>query len=96
MASAHPQAITQSRPGGLRLLESVGLNRHLVARCGAPRCGQSAPCDPTPWVAEGLGGLPLRAFGPRLRCVCGARCVSLDVAPGPLVPDQHPTIHIFR
>lgn len=98
MAQAASQDGAYSDIGGEapRLLESVGLNRHLVARCAAPNCQQSAPCDPTPWVDEGLGALPLRAFSPRLRCICGSRLASLDVAAGPLTPDPHPAIYIFR
>lgn len=82
--------------GALRLLQSVGRNRHLMALCSAPMCGRSAPCDPTPWVAEGLGGMPLRTFSERLRCVCGGRSAALDIRPGPLTLEPHPAIHIFR
>jgi hypothetical protein len=96
MAESAAQDSPTPLASALRLLESVGLNRHLIARCAAPNCQQSAPCDPTPWVAEGLGGMPLRAFSPRMRCVCGSRRASLDVAPGPLTPDPHPAIYIFR
>ena len=55
------------------LLACVGLDRHLVARCASPGCARAAPCDPSHWVAQGLGGLPLRAFTDRMRCVCGGR-----------------------
>ena len=77
-------------------LQAVGLDRHLLARCGAPGCERTSPCDPTPWMEEGLGDLPLRAFAPRLRCVCGSRRAMLEIHPGALVPAAHPDIHIFR
>jgi hypothetical protein len=65
------------------LLACVGMDRHLVARCASPGCSRSAPCDPTIWVAQGLGGLPLRAFAERLRCVCGSRKGRLVIEDGP-------------
>lgn len=65
------------------LLACVGMDRHLVARCGSPSCQKATPCDPTIWVAQGLGGLPLRAFSERLRCVCGSRKGRLEVEGGP-------------
>lgn len=77
----------------VRLLEGVGMNRHLVARCG---CGRSAPCDPTPWVAEGLGAMSLRAFSPRLRCVCGSRSAALEIQPGPRPDEAQRDIYVFR
>lgn len=82
--------------GELRLLATVGLDRHLVAKCASPRCGRTAACDPTPWVAEGLGALPLRTFSERMRCVCGSRQAWLEVWPGPFAPAARPDIHVFR
>ncbi len=66
------------------LLACVGSDRHLVARCASPGCERAAPCDPSHWMAQGLGGLPLRAFTDRMRCVCGGRRAQLTVASGPL------------
>jgi hypothetical protein len=79
-----------------QLLGGVGRERHLVARCAAPRCGCEAPCDPQPWLASGLGGLPLSAFSDRFRCVCGSREAVLEVRPGPYVRPASQDIHLFR
>lgn len=77
------------------LLQCVAPDRHLVARC--PSCDRTTVCDPTPWVGEGLGGAPLRAFSDRMRCVCGSRRAVLEVEPGPFVePGPEHEIIIFR
>jgi len=78
------------------LLACVGADKHLVARCAAPGCERAAPCDPTHWVAQGLGGLPLRAFSERLRCVCGGRRAELVVASGPLPERAGGDVYVFR
>jgi len=89
---AHPTL----QVGGPRLADGVGQHRHLVARCTAPQCQRCAPCNPSPWFAEGLGGLPLQAFAERLRCVCGNRQAELEIQPGPFAPVAHPDLYIFR
>lgn len=75
--------VVMTGQSGAPLLACVGLDRHIVAQCAAPNCERRAPCDPTIWVAQGLGGLPLRAFSERLRCVCGSRKGRLVVESGP-------------
>lgn len=84
------------RVGSLRLKDGVGQERHLVARCTAPRCQRCTPCDPSPWFAEGLADMPLLTFSERLRCVCGSRQADLEVQPGPFAPVSHPDLYIFR
>ena len=82
---------------GTPLLACVGLDRHIVARCAAPNCEQRTPCDPTIWVAQGLGGLPLGAFSSRLRCVCGSRKGQLVVEEGPFPGMQEGGgLYVFR
>jgi hypothetical protein len=88
--------ISSEEAGRLRLLECVGLDRHILARCAAPGCERAAPCDPSPWVAQGLGALPLRTFAPRLRCVCGSRRARLEVGAGAYAPSAHPDLFVFR
>ena len=78
------------------LMAGVGLDRHLVARCAAPGCGHASPCDPSHWVAQGLGGLPLRAFSHRFRCICGGRRAELVVTPGPLPARSGGKVYLFR
>lgn len=78
------------------LLACVGMDKHLVARCASPGCERAAPCDPTHWVAQGLGGLPLRAFSERMRCVCGGRRAELSVASGPLPEQSAGEVYVFR
>lgn len=38
------------------LSDALDRGRHLVARCASPSCRRTSPCDPGPWLAEGLGG----------------------------------------
>lgn len=79
------------------LLSCVGMDRHLVARCASPTCERAAPLDPAIWVGQGLGGLPLRAFSERLRCICGSREGRLAVEDGPF-PGLSETaeVYVFR
>jgi hypothetical protein len=71
-------------------------DQHLLARCAATRCDNAAPCNPEPWMREGLGGLPLSAFAERLRCVCGARAARLEISAGAYHPSPSPTLYVFR
>ena len=86
-----------ARRDGPPLLACVGMDRHLVARCASPGCERATPCDPTIWVAQGLGGLPLGAFSERLRCVCGCRRGRLEIESGPF-PEVHEGggLYVFR
>jgi hypothetical protein len=47
-------------------------------------------------VAQGLGGLPLRAFTDRMRCVCGGRQAELSVVAGPLPERAGGEVYVFR
>lgn len=78
----------------LRLADSVGPERHLVAHCAS--CDRAAPCDPTPWFKEGLATLPLRSFQTRLRCVCGCRQARLEVQAGAYTRPNRSDLYIFR
>ncbi len=95
---ADGSTITHLRPAAevLRLRDAFGAERHLVARCLSPTCRHAAPCDPKPWLAQGLGVAPLLAFSERLRCVCGGRRAALDVSPGAFAAAAHPDLIIFR
>ena len=77
---------TPSRSWGLvgfnfPLAHGVGPDRHLRARCGS--CDRIVVFDPTPWISQHLGGLPLAHFACRLRCTCGARHATLEIWTGP-------------
>lgn len=86
-----------ARQDGPPLLACVGMDRHLVARCASPGCERATPCDPTIWVAQGLGGLPLGAFSERLRCVCGSRRGRLQIEIGPFPEVQAGGgLYVFR
>ena len=64
----------------------------LLAHC---RCGREACVDPAPWIAQGLAGAPLAGLEDRLRCLCGARQVSLRAA-APETPVSQRDIWVFR
>lgn len=90
------QTIPMGDIDGLRLRDCLVSDRHILARCAAPGCERAAPCDPAPWVALGLDALPLRAFAPRLRCVCGGRLARLELSPGAYAPPNRPDLFVFR
>lgn len=89
---------TRTRPTGelMHLRDAADPGLHLIARCAAPACLRASPCDPAPWLAEGLGALPLAAFSTRLRCVCGARRADFEVRPGPPPQAGHRDLYVFR
>ena len=64
----------------------------LRARC---RCGCESAIDPAPWIAQGMAGAPLAGLEDRLRCLCGARQVSLRPAASEAAIPQR-GIWIFR
>ena len=77
-----------------RLSQALAPRSSLWARC---RCGRAAAVDPGPWLAQGLARQPVDQFEQRLRCVCGARDVPLEVrglAEAP--PGAGGGIYIFR
>ncbi len=43
------------------------------------RCGREARIDPERWVAQGLGRQAVEQLETRLRCLCGARGVPLEI-----------------
>ena len=72
------------RSGGrmrFRIVQGIGPDRHLRARCGA--CGRVELFDPAPLLAQKLEGIPLADVSTRLRCRCGARQAGLEIWDGP-------------
>jgi hypothetical protein len=59
-----------------RLMAATAARSSLWGRCG---CGRTSRLDPTPWLNQGLGRLAIEVFEERLRCVCGARRVALEI-----------------
>ena len=59
-----------------RLSGATAARSSLWARC---RCGRTSRLDPAPWIAQGLGRANLEALEERLRCICGARRVRLEI-----------------
>lgn len=90
----------ESRPWGLvgynfTLGHGVGPNRHLRARCRS--CARLVVFDPSPWMTQGQGALPLSHFAHRLRCSCGARSADLEIWSGDPPPVQRDwSIYAFR
>jgi hypothetical protein len=62
--------------GAARLGQAVQARSSLWGVC---RCGREAHVDATPWLCQGLGRHPVEALEDRLRCLCGARSVRLEV-----------------
>ena len=59
-----------------RLSAATAARSSLWALCA---CGRSSRVDPAPWLGQGLGRANLEALEERLRCVCGARRVNLEI-----------------
>jgi hypothetical protein len=94
MADGEAYRIGTGRGGAPRLAEATAARRSLWALC---RCGRAAAIDPAPWLAQGLGRQPLDRLEARLRCLCGAREVPLEVRGLAEAPDGVPGgIYIFR
>jgi hypothetical protein len=77
-----------------RLAQATAPRSSLWAQC---RCGRRAAVDPTPWLRQGLGRQLVSQMEDRLRCVCGARQVRLEVrglAEAP--PGVTGGIYVFR
>lgn len=61
------------------------------------RCGREARIDPKLWIGQGLERQATAHLEARLRCVCGARRVRLEIrslAEAPL--DARGGIYVFR
>lgn len=59
-----------------RLNQALTARNSLWAVC---RCGREAPVDPGPWFAQGLARHSVDNLEHRLRCLCGARRVPLEI-----------------
>ena len=59
-----------------RLAAARAARSSLWARCA---CGREAVVDPSPWLAQGLGRHGVDELEDRLRCLCGARRVRLEI-----------------
>lgn len=94
MADGTSHQIAGFAPGAGRLTEATLARSSLWAVC---RCGREAGLDPKPWICQGLARHPVAALEERLRCVCGARRLKLEVrglAEAPAGPTGG--IYIFR
>ncbi|MDB5449708.1 MAG: hypothetical protein JWQ52_836 [Phenylobacterium sp.] len=63
-------------------LRAPRLNQALAARSSlwaVCRCGREAAVDPAPWFAQGLARHSVEHLEARLRCLCGARRVPLEI-----------------
>jgi hypothetical protein len=67
---------TGLQPADPRLNHALAARRSLWAVC---RCGREAAVDPAPWVCQGLGRQAVLQLETRLRCLCGARRVRLEI-----------------
>jgi hypothetical protein len=76
MADGTSHQIAALAYGAPRLGHATQARSSLWATC---RCGRQAGIDPRAWICQGLGRHPVEALESRLRCVCGARRVSLEV-----------------
>ena len=73
---ASHRIVTESWPAWPRLNQALLARSSLWAVC---RCGCSAPIDPRSWVGQGLARQATANLESRLRCVCGARRVRLEI-----------------
>ena len=94
MADGASHRIITPAPASPRLAQALAARSSLWARC---RCGRAAIVDPSPWISQGLGRQQIAQLEGRLRCVCGARAVKLEVrglAEAP--PGVAGGIYVFR
>jgi hypothetical protein len=94
MADGTSHQIAGFAPSTGWLADATVARSSLWAVC---RCGREAGVDPGPWICQGLGRHPVTALEERLRCVCGARRVRLEVR-GLATAPAGPTggIYMFR
>jgi hypothetical protein len=76
MADGSTYRIAGFGTGPARLAQATQARSSLWAVC---RCGREAHVDPSPWIGQGLSRAPVEALEARLRCLCGARSVKLEV-----------------
>ena len=76
MADGTTHYIGERAFGAPRLCQATQARASLWALC---RCGRTAAVDPAPWICQGLARQPVEHLEGRLRCVCGARRVRLEV-----------------
>ena len=76
MADGATYRISPAWPVHPRLSAALAARSSLWGVC---RCGREAVLDPAPWVRQGLGRQATASLETRLRCVCGARRVRLEI-----------------
>ena len=59
-----------------KLSAALAPRSSLWATC---RCGREAVIDPRSWVSQGLSRQATESLEARLRCLCGARRVQLEI-----------------
>ena len=77
----------------LRLGRATGGRASLWAHC---RCGREARVDPQPWLGQGLAAQAVEDLEERLRCLCGARSVPLEIRGLAEAPSAPGGIWVFR
>lgn len=94
MADGTSHQIAQHAYGAPRLTQATAARSSLWAVC---RCGREAVVDPRAWICQGLARHPVEALEERLRCVCGARRVRLEVRGLAEAPrDGAGGVYVFR
>jgi hypothetical protein len=94
MADGATQLIAQAWPAWPRLSQALAARSSLWAVC---RCGREAVIDPGPWVGQGLSRQATAQLESRLRCLCGARRVRLEIRGLAEAPSGGAGgIHVFR
>ena len=76
-----------------RLAGAKAARSSLWARCA---CGREAVVDPQPWLAQGLARQRVDELEDRLRCLCGARRVRLEIRGLAAAPADGGGIYVFR
>ncbi len=76
-----------------RLEDADWPGRYLFAQCG---CGWGQRIDARTWLNQGQGWRRLGDLSSRLRCMCGARDVSLAIREGDPPPATGNRVYIWR
>ena len=94
MADGASHPISEARTARPWLGQALGARTRLWAAC---RCGRETPIDPRPWLGQGLRHHATTDLEDRLRCVCGARRVRLEIRSGADAPGRDlGGIYVFR